>query len=400
MSGDRYSEGGAALRALVTDVGPCLAGAASARHAEILEAFEAFVSLTEDELGRERTARAAAEAEANRPREMVQGLKTIVWVAEADTGRYSFVSRYAEEALGYPVERWLEEPDFWASHVHPEDREYTAANRRRCLREGKDVEFEYRLVSVSGRFVWFRESIRLAHEEGQAAELRGQMWDITRRKKVEKELYAARRVLAEQLDDLRFLHEISTRLSPLMGLQPLIGEILEAVMGMQAAEMGLIRLYDAAVRELHVATSRGLPDEYLAQVARLRPGEMVCGTAVASGRPVVVEDTETDPLYASYLGLSRLGDYRAAYSTPLIARCGDVLGTIATHFQEPHRPSERQTRLVELYARQVADFVQVAGLMERSGVDWVAVELNGRNGGNGHTPRATLSAGDASHARP
>ena len=39
-----------------------------------------------------------------------------------------------------------------------------------------------------------------------------------------------------------------------------------------------------------------------------------------------------------------------------------MLGTIATCFREPHRPSERQVRLVELYARQAADFVEAARL--------------------------------------
>jgi PAS domain S-box-containing protein len=368
MDSDQFSRQGVALCALVTDLEPCLGGAVAERHEEIREGFRAFASLAEDQLNRERARRAAAEAEAILARDMVRGLKTVVWTADASTGQYSFVSDYAEEALGYPAGRWHEEPGFWARYVLPEDREYAAANRDRCLREGKDVEFEYRALTASGRVVWFRESIRLARDAGRGSELRGQMWDITRRKKVEKQLYAARRELAEQLDDLKYLHEMSTRLSPLMGLQPLIGEILAAVAAVQGSEMGLIRLYDASAGELHVASSFGLPDEYLARVARLRPGEMVCGAAVASGKPVVVEDTETDPLYARYLDLARLGGYRAAYSTPLIARSGAVLGTIATHFREPHRPSERQGRLVELYARQAADFVQVAGLVVEAGL--------------------------------
>ena len=31
--------------------------------------------------------------------------------------------RRAEAILGYPVERWLEENDFWARILHPDDRE-------------------------------------------------------------------------------------------------------------------------------------------------------------------------------------------------------------------------------------------------------------------------------------
>ncbi len=367
MQGDTFSRQVDALSSEIIDVSPCLIGEVSRRHETLLEGLHVLASTAEVQFAHERAERATAEASARRTEETMQGLDAIVWVAEAGTGIYSFVSRHAEEALGYPVERWLAQPGFWAEYIHDEDRRYATDNRARCLREGRDVEFEYRAVTAAGRVVWFRESIHLTHDEGRGPELRGQMWDITRRKKVEKQLYAAKSELTRQLDDLSYLHELSTRLSPLMELQPLIGEILTAVAGVQGADIGLIRLYDASAGELSVATSFGLPDEYLARVARLGPGEMVCGAAMASGKPVMVEDTETDPLYAPCPGLARLGGYRAAYSTPLIARSGELLGTIATHFREPHRPPERQIRLVELYARQVADFIENARLRQASG---------------------------------
>ncbi|MHC5541126.1 hybrid sensor histidine kinase/response regulator, partial [Singulisphaera rosea] len=37
-------------------------------------------------------------------------------------------------------------------------------------------------------------------------------------------------------------------------------------------------------------------------------------------------------------------------------------GTIATYFDRPHRPSDRETRLVELYGRQAAEFIENAQL--------------------------------------
>ena len=47
--------------------------------------------------------------------------------------------------------------------------------------------------------------------------------------------------------------------------------------------------------------------------------------------------------------------YRAVQSTPLIGRGGEMLGMISTHFRQPHRPSERELRFVDLYARQAAE---------------------------------------------
>src|SRR5262249_11648808 len=56
---------------------------------------------------------------------------------------------------------------------------------------------------------------------------------------------------------------------------------------------------------------------------------------------------------------------RSGFATPLIDRSGLALGAIAAGFREQHRPSTRQIRLVELYARQAADFLQNARLHER-----------------------------------
>ncbi|MGH9971416.1 MAG: PAS domain-containing protein [Pyrinomonadaceae bacterium] len=55
---------------------------------------------------------------------LVQSIDGIVWEADARTFRFSFVSKQAERILGYPVEQWLKEPNFWADHLHPQDRSW------------------------------------------------------------------------------------------------------------------------------------------------------------------------------------------------------------------------------------------------------------------------------------
>src|SRR5205823_3661681 len=52
---------------------------------------------------------------------------------------------------------------------------------------------------------------------------------------------------------------------------------------------------------------------------------------------------------------ARLGGYRASFTMPLVSRTGDLIGTVATFFREPHRPLERQIHLVEQYVLQAAD---------------------------------------------
>src|SRR5262249_39830004 len=45
---------------------------------------------------------------------------------------------------------------------------------------------------------------------------------------------------------------------------------------------------------------------------------------------------------------------RAVISTPLMSSRGNLLGMISTHFREPHHPSERELRLLDILARAAA----------------------------------------------
>jgi signal transduction histidine kinase/CheY-like chemotaxis protein len=48
----------------------------------------------------------------------------------------------------------------------------------------------------------------------------------------------------------------------------------------------------------------------------------------------------------------------AAQSTPLMARSGKMVGMITTHWRNPHTPSERDIRLLDVLARQAADLIE------------------------------------------
>ncbi|MCM0081515.1 PAS domain S-box protein [Geomonas sp. Red32] len=113
-----------------------------------------------------------------RYRELVEGLDAIVWEAEVDPFRFTFVSRRAEELLGYPVSQWLEEPDFWVRHLHPGDRERVVGICRQTAAEGRDRRFRYRFLAAGGAEIWLRDHARVVRGE-RGATLRGVMVDVT-----------------------------------------------------------------------------------------------------------------------------------------------------------------------------------------------------------------------------
>ena len=76
---------------------------------------------------------------------LVNGLGAIVWEAEPETFRFTFVSQEAERILGYPARDWLDDPDFRVRHTHPDDVDRCATFCREATRRGEDHQFEYRM---------------------------------------------------------------------------------------------------------------------------------------------------------------------------------------------------------------------------------------------------------------
>ncbi len=135
----------------------------------------------------ERAARSEAERAERRFRDLVQNLDAIVWEANARTWRYTFVSRRAEKMLGYPLQKWLEEPDFWAMIVHPDDRDDVIERRRRAIEQARSMSSEYRVIAADGRTMWVRSLFDVVRDSnGVPVQLRGLMLDITQRRQAEE----------------------------------------------------------------------------------------------------------------------------------------------------------------------------------------------------------------------
>jgi PAS domain-containing protein len=62
------------------------------------------------------------ECQDERRSRLLDALPAIAWSADARTFRFTYINPAAEKLLGYPAQRWLDEPNFWTEHLHPEDR--------------------------------------------------------------------------------------------------------------------------------------------------------------------------------------------------------------------------------------------------------------------------------------
>jgi PAS domain S-box-containing protein len=143
--------------------------------------------------------------------QLVNSIDGIVWEGDAYTFHYSFVSQQAERLLGYPVERWINEPTFWSDHIHPEDREWAINFCVLSTAQKKDHVFEYRMIAADGRIVWLRDIVTVILENDRPVMLRGVMVDITESKRAEVEIQERERQyrsIFESVSDGLFINRL------------------------------------------------------------------------------------------------------------------------------------------------------------------------------------------------
>jgi hypothetical protein len=189
--------------------------------------------------------------------------------------------------------------------------------------------------------------------------------EIAERKETEVALRDVKDELEVQVRDLKRLHEMSVSLASTLDVKAVLEEVLRAAMAVQHTDMGLLSLCDSERGGLNLKVHSGFDEKFLKQIEWVPPGGGACGTCYEQRRRVVIEDVEVDPIFALYREAARGAGFRACHSTPLITRSGNIIGVLSVHFRQPHRPSERETRLIDLYAQAAADIIENARLHNR-----------------------------------
>jgi len=162
----------------------------------------------------------ALESSELRYGQLVESVQVILWRRNIPSAVFSFVNREAEVLLGYPLENWLTQPNFWEEHIHPEDRALADSSCEAAARTKKNQEFEHRMTAAGGETLWLRTCVRVIAGAGRTNELVGVMVDVTARKRAQEAAEAANRAKSEFLANMS--HEIRTPMNGVIGMAELV----------------------------------------------------------------------------------------------------------------------------------------------------------------------------------
>ena len=160
-----------------------------------------FLKVGQDVTERRAAAERLRESEA-RFRQFAEASSDVIWIRNADTLLYEYVSPAFEAIYGADLADLLARNDLrrWAELIHPDDRERALDNLRRA-RGGEQVTHDFRVRRPDGEERWVRDTdFPLLDEEGRVERVAGIGQDVT-------ELKRAGAALAESEVRLRVLTE-------------------------------------------------------------------------------------------------------------------------------------------------------------------------------------------------
>lgn len=133
-------------------------------------------------------------------------------------------------------------------------------------------------------------------------------------------------------------------------LERVLADLVLAIERLSSGMIGSVLLLSEDGWHLRHGAAPNLPASYWSAIDGLRIGPAAgsCGTAVYSGKQVIVSDIARDPLWRPYRKLALKHGLHACWSTPIFARHRQVLGAFALYYRDVRRPGEREKRLVQV----------------------------------------------------
>jgi GAF domain-containing protein len=174
-----------------------------------------------------------------------------------------------------------------------------------------------------------------------------------------------------QNDDPKFIAEqqrIEEMIERDVPLNLILSELVLLIEAQSPEMLCSILLLSDDGNHVRHAVAPSLAQEYVKAIdgSPIGPKHGSCGTAMFRGKPVIVTDIATDPLWDDYRPYARMIDMAACWSTPILSRKGKVLGSFAMYYREPRGPKPQEQHLTDVATKLAARAIEHAVARERA----------------------------------
>jgi PAS domain S-box-containing protein len=309
------------------------------------------------------SARKSTEDSLRQSEEMLRALANTIpqlaWMADADGAMVWFNERWYEYTGTTPEQAtgWG-----WESVHDPAVLPSVQEHWHESVRTGDPFEMEFPIRGADGQYRWFLTRVNAVRDRhGQVVRWFGTNTDVDQVKRAEQ-------ALRDESHVLELLNTTGSALASTRDLHSLLQTATDAATGVSGARFGAFFYYgnDETGKLFTLHTLAGATPAEFASFAE--PGaNTLFGAPLPGAGTNRFDDLTADPRYggaAPHFGLPPGHPVRSYLAVPVVARSGEVLGSMFFGHPEPRVFSGRTERIVAGIAAQAAVAIDNARLYE------------------------------------
>ena len=181
--------------------------------------------------------------------------------------------------------------------------------------------------------------------------------------RLEKQVEKRTMELAQSVEELRALGEVSQAVNSTIDLQTVLSTIIFKAVQLSGTEAGTIYAFDEARQEFQLRASYGMDEVLVAAIKdrNVRMGETMISQAAMRRSPVQVADIRQD--VSSVLDIIRRAGFRALLAVPLLGS-NRIVGALVVRRKEPGEFPQSTVNLLQTFGAQSVLAIQNAHLFD------------------------------------